>query len=42
MEQTECYKTLAYKIQTPANYPQESIQRSLTCFTFSDSERTAQ
>jgi len=26
MEQTECSETLAYKIQTPGNYPKESIQ----------------
>jgi hypothetical protein len=26
MEQTECSETLAYKIQTPGNYPEESIQ----------------
>ena len=26
MEQTECSETLAYKIQTPLNYPEESIQ----------------
>jgi hypothetical protein len=28
MEQTECSETSAYKIQTPGNYPEESIQRS--------------
>jgi len=27
MEQTECSETLAYKIQTPGNYPEESIQQ---------------
>jgi len=27
MEQTECSETSAYKIQTPANYPKESIQQ---------------
>ena len=27
-EQTECSETLAYKIQTPGNYPEESIQHS--------------
>jgi hypothetical protein len=27
MEQTECSET-AYKIQTPVNYPEESIQHS--------------
>jgi len=26
MEQTECSETLVYKIQTPGNYPEESIQ----------------
>jgi len=25
MEQTECSETLAYKIQTAGNYPEESI-----------------
>jgi hypothetical protein len=28
MEQTQCSKTLAYKTQTPGNYPEESIQHS--------------
>jgi hypothetical protein len=28
MEQTECPETSAYKIQTPGNYPEESIQHS--------------
>jgi hypothetical protein len=28
MEQTECSETSAYKIQTPGNYPEESVQRS--------------
>jgi len=28
MEQTGCSETLAYKIQTPGNYPKESIQHS--------------
>jgi hypothetical protein len=28
MEQTECSETSAYKIQTPVNYPEESLQRS--------------
>jgi len=27
MEQTECSETSAYKIQTPGNYPEGSIQR---------------
>jgi hypothetical protein len=26
MEQTQCSETLAYKIQTPGNYPEENIQ----------------
>jgi len=33
MEQTECSETLAYKIQTPGNYPEESIQHYLQCLT---------
>jgi len=28
MEQTECSETSAYKIQTPANYPEENIQHT--------------
>jgi len=28
MEQIGCSETLAYKIQTPGNYPEESIQHS--------------
>jgi hypothetical protein len=28
MEQPECSETLGYKIQTPGNYPEESIQHS--------------
>jgi len=28
MEQTECSEMLAYKIQIPGNYPEESIQHS--------------
>ena len=28
MEQTECSETSAYNIQTPENYPEESIQHS--------------
>jgi len=28
IEQTECSEMLAYKIQTPGNYPEESIQHS--------------
>jgi hypothetical protein len=28
MEQTERSETLAYKIQTPGNYPEESIHHS--------------
>jgi len=27
LEQTECFKTLADKIQTPGNYPEENIQQ---------------
>jgi hypothetical protein len=28
MEQAECSEMSAYKIQTPGNYPEESIQHS--------------
>jgi len=28
MEQTECSETSAYKIQTPGDYPEESIQHT--------------
>jgi hypothetical protein len=28
MEQTDCFKISAYKIQTPGNYPKENIQRT--------------
>jgi len=29
MEQTECSETSAYEIQTPGNYPKESIQQQV-------------
>ena len=32
MERTECSETLAYKIQTPENYPEESIQHKARNF----------
>jgi len=32
MEQAECSKTSAYKIQTPGNYPEESIRQTAGCF----------
>jgi len=35
MEQTECSEKLAYKIQTPRNYPEENIHYHLSLFTFS-------
>ena len=28
MEQTECSETSAFKIQTPGNYPKESVQHT--------------
>jgi hypothetical protein len=28
MEETECSEMSAYKIQTPGNYPEESVQHS--------------
>ena len=31
MEQTECSETLTYKIQTPGNYPEQSIQQTCSC-----------
>jgi len=31
MEETECSEKSAYKIQTPGNYPEESIQHSEHC-----------
>jgi len=46
MEHTECSETSAYKIQTPGDYPEESIQHSvhgeslksrISCFSYSDS-----
>jgi len=33
MEQTECSKTSACKIQTPGNYPEESIQHKVICLS---------
>jgi hypothetical protein len=30
MEQSECSETSVYKIQTPGNYPEESIQHKNT------------
>ena len=32
MEQTECSETSAYKLQTPGNYPEESIQQLSVSF----------
>jgi hypothetical protein len=29
MDQTECSEMLAYKIQTPGNYPEENIQQDI-------------
>jgi len=29
MKQTECSETSAYEIQTPGNYPEESIQHKV-------------
>jgi hypothetical protein len=31
MEMTGCYKTLAYKLQMPANQAEESIRQLLRC-----------
>jgi hypothetical protein len=35
MEQTECSETSAYKIQTPGNYPEETIQGIYICLKLS-------
>ena len=35
MEQTECSETSAYKIQTPGNYPEESIQQATVSLVMS-------
>jgi hypothetical protein len=32
LEQTECSETSSYKIQTPGNHPNESIQQLCLCF----------
>jgi len=32
MEQTQCSETSAYKIQTPGNYPEESIQHAFNFY----------
>ena len=32
MEHTECSETSAHKIQTPGNYPEESIQNTQVAF----------
>jgi len=34
MEQTECSETSAYKLQTPGNYPKESIQHTCNVLQF--------
>jgi len=34
MEQTECSETSAYKLQTPGNYPKESIQHIIVLLGF--------
>jgi len=34
VEQTECTETLAYKIQMPGNYPEESIQQMQRCVLY--------
>jgi hypothetical protein len=30
-DETECFETSAYKIQTPGNYPEESLQHLVSC-----------
>ena len=34
MEQTECSETSAYKLQTPGNYPEESIKNNIYFFFY--------
>jgi hypothetical protein len=34
MEQTGCSETSAYKIQTPGNYPEESIQQAINKYVY--------
>jgi hypothetical protein len=36
MEQTECSKTLAHKIQMPGNYSEENIQQVFVCCWMND------
>jgi hypothetical protein len=46
MEETKCSETSAYKIQTPENYPEESIQQILqvilSCFNLKLQSRSYQ
>ena len=39
MEQTVCSETSAYKLQTPGNYPKESIQQSMKVFVHMAEEK---
>ena len=39
VEQTESSKTLAYKVQMPWNYPEESIQHQLCSYGVSEDQR---
>jgi hypothetical protein len=41
MEQTGCFETSAYKIQTPGNYPEESIQHSENGESFKQKKQKA-
>jgi len=38
MEQTECFETSAYKIQTPGNYAEESIQHYFIFLGFNSTD----
>jgi hypothetical protein len=39
LEQTECFKTSAYKIQTSRNYLEENIQHDQVLFLYEDITR---
>jgi hypothetical protein len=39
MEQTECSETSEYKLQTPRNYPKESIQQGNLCLLWQHCRR---
>jgi hypothetical protein len=34
MEQTQCFEMLAFKLQTPVNHPEESIQQGISTLVY--------